>query len=67
MNNADSFAIAFDDIWKRLSSNEINPDIDLNEKINIALSKINDHPFLKNFPSKARDVAEFRIRLLNLE
>ena len=66
MNNADSFSMAFDNIWKQDIAKIKNAKIDQKEKINIAFSKIEDHPFLKNNPSKAREIALFRIRLLNL-
>tara|TARA_Y100001968_G_scaffold288467_1_gene290755 strand:- start:996 stop:1199 length:204 start_codon:yes stop_codon:yes gene_type:complete len=66
MNNADSFAISFDNIWKNNISTLKDEELDLEQKINLALSKISDHPFLVNNPSKAREVAEFRIRLLKL-
>ena len=67
MNNADSFAMVFDDIWKSNIANLNNPQLGDEEKINLALSKIKDHPFLLNNPSKAKSIAEFRIRLLNLK
>ena len=67
VNNADSFAMAFDEVWKNhiatLSESELNSD----EKIKMAFSKIKDHPFLINNPSEAIDVAKFRIRLLKLK
>ena len=66
MNNADSFAMFFDEAWKKQAKDKNNTELDQNEKLNIALSEINEHPFLKNFPSQAREVAVFRIRLLNL-
>ena len=66
MNNADSFAMFFDQAWKKQAQNKSNEQLDEKEKLNIALSEINDHPFLKNFPDQAREVARFRIRLLNL-
>ncbi len=67
VNNADSFAMAFDEVWKNhiatLSESKLNSD----EKIKMAFLKIKDHPFLINNPSEAIDVAKFRIRLLQLK
>ena len=65
-NNADSFAMAFDKAWKSLQFQE-NADIpEKVKKISMAMELVKDHPFLKNSPSEARKVAEFRVRLLNL-
>ncbi len=66
MNNADSFAIAFDEIWKTDIANLKEEELNKEEKINLALSKIKDHPFLINNPSTAEQVAKFRVSLLQL-
>ncbi len=66
MNNPDSFAMAFDEAWKTCINNSPSSDLDQSEKLNLVLSKIKDHPFLENYPSKALEVAKFRLRLLNL-
>ena len=67
MNNADSFAMAFDEAWKTFIKDDgSNSDFEQIEKINLVLSKIEDHPFLKNSPSEALAVAKFRLRLLKL-
>ena len=44
-----------------------NSELSQEQKISMAFSKIKDHPFLINEPSKAKEVAIFRIRLLNLK
>ena len=67
MNNADSFAMAFDEIWKKSISQLHGSEIDQEKKLTMALEKIQDHPFIMSNPSKAREVAQFRIRLLNLQ
>tara|TARA_Y100001968_G_C19012778_1_gene551429 strand:+ start:277 stop:480 length:204 start_codon:yes stop_codon:yes gene_type:complete len=67
MNNADSFAMAFDEAWKQGISNPEVQKMTQEKKIDLALSKIPDHPFLTNNPSEAREVAKFRIRLLSLK
>ena len=64
-NNADSFAIAFDEAWKdcELGSND---DINIEEKIRITFEKIKTHPFLIENPIKSKNLALFRIKLLGL-
>ena len=54
-NNADSFAMSFDEEW-------INIDCeDLRLKIDKVLELLSDHPFLVSNPQNARKMAEFRI------
>ena len=67
MNNADSFAIAFDETWKNSIKEAEESTLNQEQKINFALSKIENHPFVINSPLKAREIARFRIRLLNLK
>ena len=66
-NNADSFAMMFDDKWKSYSSTSKKIPRDTEEKLEIILTQIKDHPFLQNYPDKAKEIAKFRLRLLNLE
>jgi len=66
-NNADSFAMAFDDIWKSYSSKQNQPIANKEDKINSILHELKDHPFLKSHPEKAKEIAIFRLRLLKLE
>ena len=66
-NNADSFAMKFDDAWKSHSSNTDHLITSKQEKLEIILSKIKDHPFFQNYPKEAKEIAKFRLRLLNLE
>jgi len=63
-NNADSFAIEFDAAWKSHPHSEIES---LEQKLEIVLELIKDHPFCKDSPDKARDVGMFRIKLLKLD
>ena len=65
-NNADSFAMAFDAAWKQLLGTTNGEQKSLEEKLKIVLNELNEHPFLKQFPSQAIEVARFRIKLLNL-
>ena len=64
-NNADSFAMAFDEAWKDSDLGN-NNDIKTDEKIEIAFEKIKNHPFLISNPIQSRNVALFRINLLGL-
>ena len=67
-NNADSFAIAFDAAWETLQANETTQVVkDNDEKLKMVLSRVNEHPFMKEFPEKAKQFAEFRIKLLKLK
>ncbi|MEC8688530.1 MAG: hypothetical protein VXX57_03495 [Cyanobacteriota bacterium] len=63
-DNADSFAMVFDRTWKQLRSkdNQIGQD----DHLEAVLSAMADHPFLISSPEMARQVAAFRIRLLEL-
>ena len=54
-DNADSFAISFDEEWKNIDCEDSQIQID---KIFEILS---DHPFLVSNPDNARKMIEFRI------
>ena len=54
-DNADSFAMSFDEKWNNIDCE------DLNLKINKVLELLSDHPFLVSNPENARKMAEFRI------
>ena len=54
-DNADSFAMSFDEEW-----NKINCE-DLSMKIDKVLELLSHHPFLVSNPDNARKLAEFRI------
>ena len=54
-NNADSFAISFDEVWKNVDCE------DLGLKIDKVLELLSEHPFLISNPNNARKMAEFRI------
>ena len=54
-DNADSFAMSFDEEW-------INVDCeDSRLKIDKVLEALSEHPFLVSNPKNARKIAEFRI------
>ena len=64
-DNADSFAMAFDEAWKKDQSMK-QKEISQEDKLERVLAVIENHPFILNSPIEARRVAKFRIRLLNL-
>ena len=66
-NNADSFAKVFDDEWKRYESEAKGTKSSTEEKLEVIFKQIKNHPFLKEYPEKAKEVAKFRLRLLKLE
>ncbi len=65
-NNADGFAMAFDPAWKACLSNGELEDKSVDEKIETVIQHLNDHPFVQSEPKQARQVAQFRVRLLQL-
>ena len=54
-DNADSFAISFDEEWKNFDCE------DLQLKIDKVIELLSDHPFSISNPENARKIAEFRI------
>ena len=54
-DNADSFAISFDEEWKKIDCE------DLLLKIDKVFENLSDHPFFVSNPENARKIAEFRI------
>ena len=54
-NNADSFAISFDEEWQKFEC------IDIVQKIEKVIEILSDHPFVISNPKKARNIANFRI------
>ena len=54
-DNADSFAISFDEAWKNIDCD------DLRLKIDKVFELLSHHPFLISNPEGARKMAEFRI------
>ena len=54
-DNADSFAMSFDDEWKNIDCE------DSRLKIDKVLELLSEHPFLLSDPENAKKVAEFRI------
>ena len=54
-DNADSFAMSFDEEWEKIECE------DLRLKIDKVFELLSDHPFLISNPENARKIAEFRI------
>ena len=54
-DNADSFAMSFDEEWENIDC------VDLRLKIDKVFEILSDHPFLISNPENARKMAEFRI------
>ena len=54
-NNADSFAISFDEEWEKVDCN------DTAQKIDKVIDILSEHPFVISNLNNARNIAEFRI------
>ena len=54
-DNADSFAMSFDEEWENVDC------YDIRLKIDKVLELLSDHPFWISNPENARKMAEFRI------
>ena len=54
-DNADSFAMSFDEEWENVDCNDIRL------KMDKVLELLSDHPFFMSNPENARKMAEFRI------
>jgi ABC-type phosphate/phosphonate transport system ATPase subunit len=65
-NNADSFAYVFDQAWSQLSSGHASGNGGSEALLEAVLVQLADHPFALADPAMARQVGEFRIRLLGL-
>ena len=54
-NNADSFAMSFDEEWRKVNCN------DKAQKIDKVIEILSEHPFVISNLDNARNIAEFRI------
>ena len=54
-NNADSFAISFDEEWQKIDCNNTV------QKIDKVIEILSDHPFVISNLENARNIAKFRI------
>ena len=59
-NNADSFAISFDEEWQKINCNDIS------KKIDKVIEILSDHPFVISNLDNARNIAKFRIYSLKI-
>ncbi len=66
-NNADGFAMAFDPAWKDCHGRGLLSGLDLDEQIETVIKTFDDHPFIQSSPQQARQVARFRVKLLDLD
>ena len=66
-NNPDGFAMVFDRTWKQSAATKEFEALSIDERIDDVIRQMNDHPFLQTEPEQARQVAIFRVRLLNLD
>jgi hypothetical protein len=63
-DNADSFAMVFDEAWKRHSFEHPNHGLSVDQKLEQILAQVSEHPFALSSPETSRQVAQFRTRLL---
>ena len=54
-NNADSFAISFDEEWQKVDCDDVT------QKINKVIEILSDHPFVISNSDNAINIARFRI------
>ena len=54
-NNADSFAISFDEVWQKVNCE------DMTQKIDKVIEILSDHPFVISNLDNVRNIAKFRI------
>ena len=66
-NNPDGFGMVFDRTWKQSARTEQFADLSIDQRIEVVIESMNDHPFLQEEPEQARQIAIFRVRLLNLD
>jgi len=57
-NNADSFAMSFDEEWQKIDCEDVSI------KIKKVIEILSDHPFVQSNPDTALQIAHFRIKSL---
>ena len=57
-NNADSFAMSFDEEWQRIECDDVSI------KIKKIIEILSDHPFVKSNQDTAFKIANFRVKSL---
>ena len=58
--------MVFDPAWKECLKRGELDDKSVDEKIATVMLRLNEHPFVQSEPEQARQVARFRVRLLEL-
>ena len=66
-NNPDGFAMVFDRTWKQSAKTAHFADLSIDQRIELVIESMSDHPFVQEEPKQARQIAIFRVRLLNLD
>jgi hypothetical protein len=59
--------MVFDRTWRQSAKTVEFSDLSIDERIDVVIKQMEDHPFLQTEPEQARQVANFRVRLLNLD
>ena len=54
-NNADSFAMSFDDAWQKINCE------DLMLKMDKVIEELSEHPYVVSNPVNAKNIAKFRV------
>lgn len=62
-NNADSYAQAFDEAWHDHDIRHPGHGLSVDQKVAWLREQLHDHPFQRNQPGRAAEVAAFRVRL----
>ena len=58
--------MVFDPAWKECRKSAEFANQSLDEKIETVIEQLSEHPFVQSEPEQARQVAQFRVRLLDL-
>ena len=59
--------MVFDRTWRQSAKTVEFSELSIDERIDVVIKQMEDHPFLQTEPEQARQVANFRVRLLNLD
>jgi hypothetical protein len=63
-SNADSYGMAFDEAWARIGTLDPEDPTAREAALEGVIIALSDHPFALSQPELVRQVAEFRLRLL---
>ena len=59
--------MVFDPAWKECCRKGVLSGLNLDDQIETVIQTFADHPFIQSNPQQARQVAKFRVRLLDLD